>query len=305
MAAAWGLARLALALHRQMHPGPLGIGTALALAISTAILAFAAPMAVVYTMPYSEALFMALAVWSINMMIERRYLAAAILVMLAGLTRLTAPALIATLAVCAIVELWRYRRDRRTLYPARFPWAALAAPFIGSLGLVGYLAWANAQTSSSGGYFGVQDDGWGSSFDWGVSTWKWLRENTLSIFGNHTSVGYAISSWAMIAVTVLCLASLWPTLSGRVPWQLTSPALFIAAIVLGSGGIMHSRPRLLLLPALLLLLPAIVRAVGWTATRTGWRRFAAATALVTVGALWCAFGLRTSGHMLIEFPYGI
>lgn len=78
----------------------------------------------------------------------------------------------------------------------------------------------------------------------------------------------------------------------------------VAGSVLGSDGIMHARPRLLLMPVLLLLLPFVVRGVPWATRdpRRAWRR---GVLLAVTGVLWCALGFWFFGWMIFEFHFGI
>ncbi|MDJ0454097.1 mannosyltransferase family protein [Gordonia amicalis] len=302
---ACGLARLAIDVAQRLNAYPLGTAFQIAVAVAVTVIAFGAPMSIMYWMPYSEALFTALTVWALVALLRRRYVIAGMLVLFAGLTRLTAIALVVVLCVSALVELWRYGRAHGTFMPIRFPGAALAAPVVGSTGLVAYLAWASYHTRSEGGYFAVQDHGWGSAFDWSSSTWEWLRHNTISSSGDANTVGYLITSWSMILVAGLCLATLRPLLRGRLPWQVWLPGVTAAAIVLGSGGTMHARPRLLLFATLLMLVPMVVLAIARLGRRTDWRLAVGVAALTATLALWCCLGFWVSGHMLIDFEFGI
>ncbi len=302
---ACGLARLAIDIAQRLHAYPLGTAFQIAIAVAVTVIAFGAPMSIMYWMPYSEALFTALAVWALVALLRRRYVIAGVLVLFAGLTRLTAIALVITLCAAALVELRRYCRAHGTFMPVRFPWAALTSPVVGSAGLVAYLAWASYRTRLEGGYFAVQDRGWGSSFDWFSSTWDWLRHNTIATSTDANAVGYLIASWSMILIAALCLVTVWPLLRGRLPWQLWLPAVTATAIVLGSGGTMHARPRLLLFATLLMLVPMVVLAIARLGRRTDWRLPVGVAALTATLALWCALGFWVSGHMLIDFDYGI
>lgn len=291
LAFACGVGRLAIEIGRDRAPR--------AVAVAGVVLAFGAPMSFVYWMPYSEGLFSACVVWALIMLVRRRFIAAGVLTLVAGLTRLTVTALILVLSVAAVVEVWRWTRNRD-----RFPVAAVAAPVIGSLGLVAYLSWANRQVTDIGGYFAAQRRGWNSAFDWGAATLRWLGEHlTTADASDPNQVGYVLSSWLIIAVVVLGFASLWPLLRGWVPWQVWLTGTAIAGTVLGSDGIMHARPRLLLLPVLLWLLPFVIRAVEAIAERP--RRVPGVVTLVAAGVLWCALGFWVSGWMLVEFRYGI
>lgn len=304
---ACGLARLAVDVWHWSRSAAdptarpdLSVRARVAMAVAVTVLAFGAPMSFIYWMPFSEALFGALAVWALVMMLRRRYLAAGVLTLFAGLTRITAIALVLTLAAVAVAELWRWLRQRTD-----FPAHAVAAPVVGYLGLAAYLRWADHRVADIGGYFAAQKRGWSSEFDLGRATLRWLDEHTLiHDTSDHDAVAYVLSSWSMILVAVLCLASLWPLWRRWLPWQVWLVAVLVAGSVLGSDGIMHARPRLLLLPVLLLLLPFVVRAVQW-ATRDPRRALPRGVLLAGVGVLWCALGFWFFGWMIFKFHYGI
>lgn len=307
VALAWGVSMLAVELWRCRGTdggGPVDRRTVAVLSAVATVLAVGAPMGIVYWMPYSESLFTAVTVWALYFLLRRRFLLAGVLTMVAGATRLTATALILTLCVAAVVELWRWWRIRRPTpeqSAGAFPVAAVAAPVVGSLGIVAYLAWADSKVADIGGYFAAQERGWHSGVDLGAATLRWVTGN----FPGELT-GYTISSWSMVLVALLCVVSVWMLWTGRIPWQVWLPAVILAGIVLGSDGIMHSRPRLLLVPVLLLTLPLLVELVRtW---RTATRPRTTATAGVALGAgavLWCVLGFWVSGEMLIVFEYAI
>jgi len=303
---AWGVACLALELWQRSRPAAARllpqptVRTRVAVSVAAAVLAFGAPMSFLYWMPFTEALFGALAVWALVMMLRQRYLAASLLTLGAGLTRITAIALVLTLCVAAVAELWQWSR-RRT----RFPLAALLAPAIGYAGTALYLAWADRQVADIGGYFAAQKRGWSSHVDLGAASWRWLREHPYPRdTSDHDAVAYALSSWSIVLVAVLCVVSLWPLLRRWLPWQVWLTAILIAGSVLGSDGIMHARPRLLLMPVLLLLLPFVVRAVQWALRERRGRALRSAL-VASAGAAWCVLGCWVFCWMLIEFQYGI
>lgn len=305
LALAWGVAVLGLEIWTRATGRAAGLGTTVATSVVAAAVVFGAPMSVVYWMPYSESTFTALAVWALVAMIRDRSDVACVLVLAAGLTRLTGAALVATLAATAAVALIGYYRRRGTVDAVTFPWAAATAPAVGSLGIGGYLAWASDQTRSAGGYFAIQDRGWGSGWDWGRSTVGWIGDHAVGGFGDATQTGYTISAWSMIAAATLCVVTLWPVVRGRLPWQPWVFAVGVAVIVLGSGGIMHSRPRLLLIPVSLLALGIAVLAISIVARATDWKRWAGAVVVVGVLVAWYALGSWVSVTLLIDFDYGI
>lgn len=305
LALAWGSAALALEIWTRATGREAGVAASIAVSVVAAAVVFGAPMGIVYWMPYSESLFTALAVWVLVVMIRGHFGVAGVLVLAAGLTRLTGAALVATLAVAAAVELIGYWRRRGTVDAIAFPWTAVTAPFVGSLGIGGYLLWASAQTRSAGGYFAIQDRGWGSGWDWGRSTVGWIGDHAVGGFSDVTQTGYTISAWSMIAAAALCVVTLWPVVRGRLPWQPWVFAVGVAVIVLGSGGIMHSRPRLLLIPVSLLALGIAVLAISIVARATDWKRWAGGVAVVGGLVAWYALGSWVSVTLLIDFDYGI
>ncbi len=248
------------------------MGAGRAAQIGAAVVVSSAPMAITYSMPYTEALFGALAVWSLVALIDRRWWWAAGLIFLLGFTRLTAVTMI---GVFGLVVLLYARRDWRA-------WVALA---LTPWSLLGYLAWASSHTISRGGYFGIQEDGWDSGFDFGRATVVWVWE----VLTTEGDGGYLLTVGVMVAAVVALLAA-WR----RVPWEVWWFAAALLATVLLSDGIMHSRPRLLL-PAVLLLLPWVIRGVGKFPLRV----------TVPLGAAWVLFGAWFSAYMLAVFEWAI
>lgn len=240
--------------------------------IGSAVVVSAAPMSITYSMPYTEALFGALAVWSIVALMDRRWWWAAGLIFLLGFTRLTAVTMI---GVFALVVLVYARRDWRA-------WTALA---LTPWSLLGYLAWASAWTLDRGGYFGIQEAGWDSGFDFGRATVVWVWE----VLTTGEDGGYLLTVGVMIAAVIALVAG-W----GRVPFEVWWFSAALLATVLLSDGIMHSRPRLLL-PAVILLLPWVIRIVG----KLPWK------VSVALGTAWVVFGAWFSAYMLAVFEWAI
>ncbi|MDN6352214.1 MAG: hypothetical protein L0K02_02735, partial [Corynebacterium sp.] len=161
----WGVARLALGMWSQKLSRPVSDIFAASLTAAVGVLVAGAPMGIVYWMPYSESLFGALPVWALVFLLRQRYLLAGLLVLGAGLTRLTAVTLVVVLCAVAVCQVWRYWRSRRSEgaegaegpgqdAPApRVVLAAVASPVIGSLGIAAYLGWANNAVAEIGGYF--------------------------------------------------------------------------------------------------------------------------------------------------------
>ena len=234
--------------------------------VLSAVVVTSAPMSIVFSMPYTEALFGTLAIWAVVALVDEQWWAAAALIFGAGLVRLTAVDLV---AVFALMVLLRARKN----------WKAWAAVVFSVVPLVGYLWWSSSHLKEVGGYFGIQKEHWHSSFDGGKATVIWLWE-TLT---GATNGGYLLSAGVMIAAPV-CLVLAWR----RLPLAAWLFSAVLMANVLLSDGIMHSRPRLLL-PAVIVLLPWVKKG---------------ASASVAVIA-WALFGAWFSAYMLGVFEWAI
>src|SRR5271163_4520470 len=152
LAAAWGLTRLGLAVTGDQRISLLMVA-----------LWAVAPGSLVWTMLYSEALFCALAVWALAALVERRWLTAAGLTILAGTVRSTALALVAAIAVAALPPLIRALRARE---PVGAMWRPAVAVLASPLGLVGYWAYSAWATHHVAGFIWVEKNAH-NSFDWG------------------------------------------------------------------------------------------------------------------------------------------
>ena len=252
------LAAGVMALARQMGLGTRG-------QVLGATVVTSAPMSIVFVMPYTEALFGALAIWAVVMLHDQRWIAAGALIFLASFVRLTAVNLIVVFALMV-------------LFKARRTWWAWLSVAVSALPLAGYIWWANRHLSGAGGYFGLQEKHWNSGFDGGRATVSWVAE-TLS---SATNGGYLLSAAVIIAAPI-CLLLAW----GRLPLPAWLFAAVLMANVLLSDGIMHSRPRL--------LLPAAVVLVPWVGKKG---------ASASVGA-WVLFGAWFSAYMLAVFEWAI
>lgn len=264
-AAAWGIYEIGTLL------GGRRVGVLLTLLWS------AAPAAIVLTMVYSEALFTALAAWSLLALLRRRWLWAGALCSLAGLTRAAAPALVLAIAVAAAVAIVRRQDGWR-------PWAgALLAP----LGFLGYLAWVGARLGRLDGWLWMQNAGWHSYFDGGASTARSIAAY-LSRDGRIALTGAALIVLAALALTVLTLLD-----RPALPAPLLVYTLALLALSLGTANYFNSKARFLV-PAFPLLVPAARALRRLPARHAGF----AVTALA-LGSAW--FG----GFLLVVWKQAI
>lgn len=262
--AAYGLARLGRRLGGSYTAGLLLVA-----------LFASAPMSVVLSMTYSEAMFCALAVWALIGVLERNWLLAGVCCAASGLVRPTAAALIAVVMLAALVAVLR-RRD------GWWPWlGALLAPS----GMLLYVGWVALQTSDVTGYFELQQHGWSSAFDGGVATAQFMGETLAS----DSSVLETFTVWIVLAALVLLALCV----RMRMPWPLLAFTVAVLALDLGSDGLMYSKVRLML-PAFPLLIPV---AVGMAHRRAN-------TAVLTT-TLLVLFGSWFGAYSLTAWDYAM
>ncbi len=218
------------------HLGGRRVGTMLVL------LWAALPLAYVQTMAYTESLFTALSAWCLYAVLTKRWLVAGALAAVAGLTRPSAPALIAAVGVAALVEIVR---ERRLVLP-------LVGAALAPLGYVGWVAWVGVRTGSPFAYFHVLEQ-WNKSMDLGQAAVRWI----LALPGWLGSI-VAVSYLVVIALLV------WSIVRYPRPSLAVFSSGTVALALLGTGYF-NSRPRLLV-PAFPLLLPfadKLARARPW------------------------------------------
>jgi hypothetical protein len=232
----------------------------------------AAPASVVLSMAYSEGLFLALVAGMLVAAHRKVWWAAGLLGLAASLTRPTGLAAALALAVAAVLAV----RER-------FSWKPLAAAAVALAGVPLYLGWVAWRVGDLNAWFRIQTAGWGTSFDFGASTVRFLG-TTLSTGDGWVPVSVALILLAAFAAAVVALA-------GR-PWlPLAVYGVIAMVLVYGQAGFYHSKPRLLL-PVLLTLLPAVVAAA----------RARPRVAVLSITA-WALFGLWYGAYLVVVWPY--
>jgi hypothetical protein len=252
-AAAWGL--FAIGAHlRDRRTGVLLAGL-------WAVL----PHALVQSMGYTETLFTALAAWSLFALLRRHWLTAALLCVVASLTRPTGAALILVIGLVALVAVLRREDGWR-------PWvAAVIAP----MGLLGYIAWVGHRLGRADGYFHVQNDAWKMSYDAGGYTFSTVH----TLLTEPQQLAFYVSALVLlVAIALLVILAL-----DRVSWPLLVYAAVIVAMAFFGDGYFHAKARLLM-PAFSLLLPvAFALAAG--------RRRTAVVVLATLTTISAGYGI--------------
>jgi hypothetical protein len=233
MAAAWGLSTLGLKLTADSRIS----------LIMVAIWAVA-PGCIALSRVHSEALFSALAVWALVALLDRRWLTAGILVMLAGTVRSTALALVAAVAVAVVLALIQAARTRQQIAAWWRPVAALLLAPLGLLGYWGYVAWV---THRPGGWFWIEKYRFHTSFDWGTSTIRFISGTFLD---RPTVPGLLV----VLAILGAVALTAW-SLTERIPVYLNVYTVLVAVVAFGiSANWLSEKPRYFL-PAVLLALP--------------------------------------------------
>jgi len=244
MAAAWGLVALGLKLTADPRISLL----------MPAIWAVA-PGSVVLSREHAEALFCALAAWTLVALLNRRWLTAGALTALAGTVRSTALALVAAVAVAVLATMIQATMIQAApiqAAPTRQRtarwWRPVAALLLAPLGLLGYWAYVALATHRLDGWFWIEKHVFHMSFDGGVGTVRVIK---------HVFLG--VPSVAGVLVVLAFLAALgltaWSLTERGVPLYLHAYTVVVTLMAFAtSANWLSSKPRFIL-PAFLLALP--------------------------------------------------
>jgi hypothetical protein len=212
------------------------------------------PHSIVLAMPYTEALFVALAAWSLVAVLTRHWIAAGVLALLAGATRPLGTALAGALVVAALVAVVHALVRER-----RFLWRALAGAVLAPLGFLAYWGWLWARTGQPDAWFWVQDHEWHSTFDGGRFT---LHAVERAAYGQLPLV-LLVNVLVVVVAVVLLLA----LLVERPPLAVALYALLGTLTVVGATGYTQSKARFLLcLFPLLVPLARVLARAPWRTT---------------------------------------
>lgn len=236
------------------------------------------PTAFVQSMAYTETLFTALAAWSLYAVLTRRWIVAGALCVLAGLTRPSAAALIAALAVTAAVTLVREYRAGATGGMVRRNGRMLLGAVIAPLGWLAYVVFVAVREGRPFAYFDVQAQ-WGNSIDGGAALASFILglplPGMLGLCAALAALGWLVS---------LCVRQ-------RQPLPVLVYGIAVVVISLIGSGYFGSRPRLMM-PAFPLLLPP---ALALLRPRSTARTAAVLAVLAVASAAYGAWTLLGSG----------
>ena len=235
---------------------------------------FSAPVSIVFSMAYSEGIFLALVAGMLVAAHRRVWWAAGLLGLLTALTRPTGAAAAVALAVGALMAVRESRAKA---------WQPITAAVVALAGVPLFLAWVGWRVGDPAAWFRIQAAGWGTAFDYGSST--------VSFVATTLSTG---DGWVPVSVALILLAALGAAgvaLAQR-PWlPLAVYGVIAMVLVYGQAGFYHSKPRLLV-PVLLTLLPAAVAAA----------RARPRVAVASIVA-WALFGLWYGAYLVAVWPY--
>lgn len=235
-----------------------------------------APMAIVFSMVYTEALFCAFAVWALAGVLERRWQLAGLCTLGAGLCRSTAAVLVVVVVAAALIAAIRRPAERLS---------ALVCALVAPLGIVGYLTFVGVRTGSWTGWQDIELRGWNTEFDFGKETWEYF---VFRLTGND-------STFSTLTVLILlgAIALAIVAVRSRAPWPLTLYGVGVLLLVLGTRGLPDAKIRFIL-PAFPLLIPI---AIGLSRRRLG------TAVAVTFG--WVLLGAWFSAHSLTAWKYAM
>jgi hypothetical protein len=254
------------------------------------------PMSVVLSMGYSEGVFTALVIGALLAAYRQYWLTAGLVGLAAALTRPTGLAVGIALAVAAGMAV----RERAV------GWLdACAAAFMALLGVPAYILWVGTRVGDIHAWFTIQTAGWGTTTDWGRSTWEFVDA---AVKHGDGFVQMSVAAMLIVAVVAAVFSLRSPPREGtpeqRLPWAWrwtvgwTWPPLVVYGLlalgaVLGQAGYYHSKPRLLV-PVLLTLI-----APGYALARVRIRTSVAVLSAYSLVGLW--YG----AYMITIWPYTI
>lgn len=187
------------------------------------------PGAMVFGMIYPEPFAVGLSALCLLAAVNRRWLTAGVLALLAGASEPLMVALIPALGLTALHAIWT-RRD----------WRSLIAPVLAPLGTLAYFAYYGHAYHDYLFWSRMEAFGWHQHFDWGLAE---LRDITWT---NHGASSHPIFSALVVATFWVAVIGIALLISMRAPLPVIvyTVGVFLL-LVLSSGG--GTRPRLVLL----------------------------------------------------------
>lgn len=190
-------------------------------ALAAAGFMLVSPNAFVLSMFYTEGptiLFVALTFEALD---RRRWVRAGVWALIGGITRPNGFLLFVPCLIAAVVEIRRHGWSR-----AR---SSLLAPLLAPIGFVGWLVMVWVVTGEPGGYFRLQEVGWGARFDAGEAT---LRSLGRLITGGDAGIDERMN---VIALFVIGVGGIVLALRKKLDPVLTGYAIAVVVLALTSA----------------------------------------------------------------------
>lgn len=182
------------------------------------------PGSFVLSFAYAEATFVVLAIMSLLLLVEERWLLAGIFAALGTAARPNGVALVAACAVASALAI-RRRRD----------WSSLVAVALAPLGFVGFQLYVDAQAGERGAWFRVQREAWSEGTSFGATA----VTNTFGFFTSPLSS----AADALTAISLLALAGMLYCLWKRpLPLPIVAFCAVVVALMLLPETV-TARPR--------------------------------------------------------------
>jgi len=114
-------------------------------------------------------------------------------------------------------------------------------------GLAGYLTYVATRTGSPDGWFGIQERGWGWTFDFGLGALAWI--------GTTLTTDPRLFDAVQVATVLAYLALLAIIIHREIPWPLVAYTAGVIMITLGASGVITTTRARYLVPAFIVFLP--------------------------------------------------
>ncbi len=192
-----------------------------------AVLWGAQPASAVLSIGYSEALFTAIAAWSMLYALRSRLIPSALLAIVAGLCRPTGVAVVAAVWAAAFVHIAQRKQWRQ----------ALVASALAPLGWLGYVLFVAVRTGRWNGYLLVQRE-WHSGMDWGRTILNAIQHSLFDTQEPFPTMAIWLVLLAIILTMVLMVT--------RAPLPLLAYTLVSMFFVIVQTDFLKPRERFLL-----------------------------------------------------------
>lgn len=234
----WVMMAIALALVHRLATNLYGPTAGLPAAV---LVGCAQPMAIVFALGYPDGgLYLTLGIAAILGARSKHWLCAGCFAFLAGLTRPTGLAVAATITVMAAAA-WRRSDNPQRLF-------SVAGTLLGCYGFPAWLLWVGLRVHHLDAWFAIQQAGWGTHWDYGLTLWRFITTTALPGTGVDPLadkvvavivIGYAVYILRSARRSKLGVLAVWP--------------LTVLVLAIGSSNDANIKPRLLLAAGLCFL----------------------------------------------------